>query len=372
LEAGKNLKREAKRQVGKIKRIIRPKPKRVGLAPGTLIYTGEKAEKPINISVIDFKGDSFEESESKSIEEIFQLKKTESVSWINIDGIHDIKQIEKIGKEFNVHPLVLEDILHIIQRPKLENYENYIFIVVRMFIYNPESSEIKNEQVSLILGNNYLLTFQEDIGDVFDSVRDRLRKGGLKIRNSGPDYLAYALIDAIVDSYFHILEKIGEEIEELEESLVSNPKKEILQKVHQLRRDLILLRKSVWPLREVLSQMQRNEKDLIQKSTEIYLRDVYDHTIQVIDTIESYRDMVVGMMDVYLSSISNRMNEVMKVLTIIATLFIPLTFLAGVYGMNFEHFPELNWRWMYPWGFWVFVIIIAGLMLGYFKNKKWM
>lgn len=372
INQGKKLKREAKRQVGKIKRIIKPKAKKAGLAPGTLIYTGEKSGQPIKISVLDYMGEDFEEREVKNVEEIFSLIKTESNSWINIDGIHNIETIEKIGKRFNIHPLVLEDILHTTQRPKLEDYDNSIFIVLRMFIFNEEAQEIKNEQVSLILGKNYLLTFQEDIGDVFDSVRDRLRKGGPKIRSGGVDYLTYALMDAVVDSYFHILEKVGEDIETLEDRLVTNPDRDDLQKVHQLRRDLILLRKSVWPLREVLGQMQRNENGMIQKSTEIYLRDVYDHTIQVIDTIESYRDMVVGMLDVYLSSLSNKMNEVMKVLTIIATLFIPLTFLAGVYGMNFDHFPELHYKWMYPWGFWIFTIMVIGLMLWYFKRKKWL
>lgn len=372
IDQGKKIKREAKRQVGKIKRLIKPKTKKAGLAPGTLVYTGEKSEQPIKISIIDYLGDNFEEKEVKSIEETFLLQKTESNSWINIDGIHHIETIEKIGNKFNIHPLVLEDILHTTQRPKLEDYDNHIFIVLRMFIYNEELHEIKNEQVSLILGKNYLLTFQEDIGDVFDSVRERLRKGGPKIRNGGIDYLAYALMDAVVDSYFHILEKVGEDIEEIEDRLVVNPEKDDLKKVHQLRRDLILLRKSVWPLREVLSQLQRNEAGLINKSTEIYLRDVYDHTIQVIDTIESYRDMVVGMLDVYLSSLSNKMNEVMKVLTIIATVFIPLTFLAGVYGMNFEHFPELHYEWMYPGGFWIFTIVAIGLMLWLFKRKKWM
>jgi magnesium transporter len=372
INQGKKIKREAKRQVGKIKRIIKPKTKKAGLAPGTLVYTGEKSEQPIKISVIDYSGKIFEEKEVKSVEEVFSLKKTDSISWINIDGIHNIELIEKIGKQFDIHSLVLEDILHTTQRPKLEDYENHIFIVLRMFVYSRETREIKNEQVSLILGKNYLLTFQEDIGDVFDSVRERLRKGGPKIRNNGPDYLAYALIDAVVDSYFHILETIGEDIEEIEDRLLTNPEKEILQNVHQLRRDLILLRKSVWPLREALSSMQRNETGLVSKSTEIYLRDVYDHTIQVIDTIESYRDMVVGMLDVYLSSLSNKMNEVMKVLTMIATVFIPLTFLAGVYGMNFIHFPELHYEWMYPGGFWIFTILAIGLMLWLFKRKKWM
>jgi magnesium transporter len=372
INQGKKIKREAKRQVGKIKRIIKPKTKKAGLAPGTLIYIGEKPEQPIKISLIDYSGEYFEEKEVKNIEDVFSLKKTESISWINIDGIHNVELIEKIGKQFDIHSLVLEDIMHTTQRPKLEDYENQIFIVLRMFIYNEDTKEIVNEQVSLILGKNYLLTFQEDIGDVFGPVRERLRKGGPKIRNNGPDYLAYALMDAVVDSYFHILEKIGEDIEEIEDRLVIDPEKEDLHKVHQLRRDLILLRKSVWPLREALSSMQRNETGMVKKSTEIYLRDVYDHTIQVIDTIESYRDMVVGMLDVYLSSLSNKMNEVMKVLTIIATVFIPLTFLAGVYGMNFVHFPELHYEWMYPWGFWIFTVLVIGLMLWYFKRKKWM
>ena len=372
INQGKKIKREAKRQVGKIKRIIKPKPKKAGLAPGTLIYIGEKPEQPIKISVIDYMGEYFEEKEIINIEDVFSLKKTESISWINIDGIHNVDLIEKIGKQFDIHSLVLEDIMHTTQRPKLEDYENHIFIVLRMFVYNEDTKEIINEQVSLILGKNYLLTFQEDIGDVFGPVRERLRKGGPKIRNNGPDYLAYALMDAVVDSYFLILEKIGEDIENIEDRLVISPEKEDLHKVHQLRRDLIVLRKSVWPLREALSSMQRNETGMVKKSTEIYLRDVYDHTIQVIDTIESYRDMVVGMLDVYLSSLSNKMNEVMKVLTIIATVFIPLTFLAGVYGMNFVHFPELHYEWMYPWGFWIFTIMVIGLMLWYFERRKWM
>jgi magnesium transporter len=369
---GRKIKREAKKQVGKLKRMIRPKPKKAGLAPGTLIYTGSKPEQPSKISTINYLNDYFEEKEAIKTDEIFATSKSEGTSWINIDGIHDIELMDKIGKHFNIHPLVLEDILHITQRPKLEDYENHVFIVLRMFLYNPDNFEIKNEQVSLILGKNYLLTFQEDTEDVFDPVRERLRKGGSRIRNAGADYLAYALIDAVVDSYFHLLEILGEDIEEIEDRLVANPTKEDLQKVHQLRRDLILLRKSVWPLRELLNLLQRNESGLIQKPTEIYLRDVYDHTIQIIDTIESYRDMVVGMLDVYLSSLSNRLNEVMKVLTIIATVFIPLTFLAGVYGMNFEHFPELKWEWMYPWGFWIFTATAILLMLWYFKRRGWM
>lgn len=372
LKQGKELSRQAKRQVGKIKRIIKPKPKKIGLAPGTLVYTGEKKEQPVKISVIDFNADEIVDKEVKSAEDVFQLKETDTISWINLDGLHNIDLIEKIGKHFNIHSLVLEDILHTTQRPKLEEYDEHLFLVLRMFLYDDVSREIKNEQITFILGKKFLITFQEDIGDVFDPVRERLRKGGPRMRSSGPDYLAYALMDAIVDSYFHILEKIGEDIEELEDRLIASPEKDDLQKVHNLRRSLILLRKSVWPLREVLGSLQRNENGLIQKSTEVFIRDVYDHTIQVIDTIESYRDMVVGMLDVYLSSLSNKMNEVMKVLTIIATVFIPLTFLAGVYGMNFKHFPELHYEWMYPWGFWILTILLLGIMVMYFKSKKWL
>lgn len=365
------IKRAKKKQVLSNKKEIKVKAKKVGLAPGTLEYIGEKPNQPIIISVIDYLGDHFEEKEVSKIEDVFSMKNTESNSWINIDGIHNAELIEKVGKNFDIHPLVLEDIMHTTQRPKFEDYIHQIFIVLRMFDYDQEKQEFKNEQVSFVLGKNYLITFLEDIGDVFDPVRERLRKGGAKLRSGGSDYLAYALIDAIVDSYFHLLEKVGEDIEDLEDRLVVSPNKEDLQKVHQLRRDLILLRKSVWPLREVVSSMQRNETGIIQKATEVYLRDVYDHTIQVIETIESYREMVIGMLDIYLSSISNKMNEVMKVLTIISTVFIPLTFLAGVYGMNFDNFPELRKAWMYPWGFWCITCSAIVLMVWFFRKRRW-
>lgn len=281
-------------------------------------------------------------------------KENERVSWFVVVGVHDIQLMEKLQNLFNVHPLTMEDIVHTTQRPKAEEYPEHLFIVLRMFIYDDESRELKNEQVSLVLGNNYLLTFLEDPGDVFNPVRERIRKEGTKIRNNKSDFLAYSLIDSVVDSYFHILEKLGEEIEELEDRLIAKPEREDLQLVHRLRRNMILLRKSVWPLREVVSLLQRNDHNVFNQSTQIYLRDVYDHLIQIIDTIESYRDMIVRMLDVYLSSTSNKLNEVMKVLTIISTLFIPLTFLAGVYGMDFHHFPELEMKWMYPWASGVF------------------
>ena len=372
-KTGKLITHQTKKQFKRVKRILKPEPKskKVGLSPGTLVYTGEKKKDEIKITLFDYEEDFINEKTLKSIEETFACKESDRTSWINIDGLHDITIIENLGKHFEIHPLVLEDILHTSQRPKVEDYDNYLFIVVRMFFYDSEKKEIKNEQVSFVLGKKYLFTFQEDTGDVFDTVRDRLRKGGPRMRNGGPDYLAYALIDAIVDSYFHILEQIGDEIEELEDRILIDPDKKDLQAIHSLRREMILLRKSVWPLRELLSSLQRNENGIVRKQTQVYIRDVYDHTIQIIDTIESYRDMVMGMLETYLSSLSNKMNEVMKVLTIISTLFIPLAFLAGVYGMNFRNFPEIRMAWMYPWGFWLITLIVIIIMLLFFKRKKW-
>ncbi|MCJ7693106.1 MAG: magnesium/cobalt transporter CorA, partial [Sedimentisphaerales bacterium] len=301
----------------------------------------------------------------------FQFKTTPTVTWINIDGLHDIQVIEKIGKNFDFHPLILEDILNTGQRPKFEDFENYIFIVLKMLTYDDDEETIKSEQVSMILGHNFVISFQEIQGDVFENIRERIRTAKGRIRKMSCDYLLYTLLDAIVDNYFAIMEKFGEKIESLEEQLVSDPDEKILQKIHSMKRELISLRKSVWPLRELVSGLQRSESELISEPTIIYFRDVYDHTIQVIDTVETFRDMVSGMLDIYLSSISNRMNAVMKVLTIIATIFIPLTFVAGIYGMNFKFMPELEWKW----GYFIVLIIMAvaaAAMLIYFRRKKWL
>lgn len=370
-KTGRKIKHQTKKQLRKVKRLISSTPKQIGLPPGTLVYTGDKEKEPVKIKVFEYDEANFYEQEFQSIEKIFEFKNSQKNVWINIDGVHDIAMMEKIQNHFGIHPLAMEDILHTSQRPKVEEFDDYIFLVLRMFFYNNELRELKNEQVSFILTENYLISFLEDAGDVFDPVRDRIRKEGTKIRKNRVDFLAYSLIDAVVDSYFHILEQIGEEVEEVEDRLVLDTQKEDIQLVHRMRRNMILLRKSVWPLREVISALQRNEHNVIRSSTQIYLRDVYDHIIQIIDTIESYRDMIVGMLDVYLSSTSNKLNEVMKVLTIISTLFIPLTFLAGVYGMNFRRFPELEMDWMYPWGFWLITLVIILVMLLYFKRKKW-
>lgn len=345
--------------------------RKAGLPPGSLIHVGDKKAERTKITIIDYDEQSFQEKEAKTIEECFPFKDTATVTWINIDCVHDSEVVGKMGSHFGVHPLILEDIMTTAQRPKMEDMGDFIFIVVRMLSLEGKKKEVQSEQVSLILGSNFVISFQESEGDVFDSVRDRIRTGKGRLRKMGPDYLAYALIDSVVDNYFLILEKLGEKVEFVEEELVSDPGRKTLQEIHILKREMIYLRKSVWPLREVISGLERAESALIKDSTGIFLRDVYDHTIQVIDTVETYRDMLSGMLDMYLSSVSNRMNEVMKVLTIIATIFIPLTFIAGIYGMNFKHMPELEWRWAY------FVVLafmfgIGVLMLILFKRKKWM
>jgi len=352
-------------------KLFRKTSKRAGLSPGTLVHDGDKKVEKAKITIIDFDATQFQEKEVETIEECFPFRDTPTVTWINIDGLHEVGIIEKIGKHFSIHPLILEDILHTGQRPKMEDFEDYIFLVVKMFYYDEKDDEIKMEQVSLLLGSNFVISFQEREGDIFDPIRERIRNHKGRIRMMKADYLGYALLDTIVDNYFIILEKVGEDIENMEEELVARPTPETLQTIHNLKRELIVLRKSIWPLREVVNSLERGESPLINEATGVYLRDVYDHTIQVIDTIETFRDMVSGMLDIYLSSISNKMNEVMKVLTIIATIFIPLTFVAGIYGMNFEFMPELKWHWGYFAALLV-MVAVAIVMVFYFRRKRWL
>jgi magnesium transporter len=345
--------------------------KKAGMSPGTLIHVGEQKIDKAKITLMNYDQDRLEEKILKRIEESFACKDSPPVSWINIDGLHEVEVIEKIGTHFGIHPLAQEDIVNTGQRPKLEDFEEYMYLVIKMLKFDETTSHIASEQVSLILGPHYLLSFQEAEGDVFNSVRERIRKGRGRIRKSGPDYLAYALMDAVVDHYFLILEKMGEKIEHFEEQLHAQPTPEILQAIYDLKRELIYFRKQVWPIREVLNSWQKAESALLQETHDVFIRDVYEHTIQVIDTIESFRDIIGGMMDLYLSTVSNKMNEVMKVLTIMATIFIPLTFVAGIYGMNFKYMPELEWKWSYL-VLWIVLIVIFFGMVFYFKRKRWL
>jgi magnesium transporter len=343
---------------------------KIGLPPGSLIHIGEQKTEKASIHLINFDENAVHEKKLRDIEEAFTYLAQPSVTWINIDGLHEVSIIDKLGQHLNIHPLVLEDILNTGHRPKIEDHGDYIHFVLKMLDYDEKSNELITDQLSLILGKNYVITFQEQAGDAFDPIRERLRSGNTRIKRRKADYLTYALIDAVVDSYFIILEHLGEAIETLEEDLLNKPTPETLHEIHGMKRKMILLRKSIWPLREVINALEREESALIQKSTEVFLKDVYDHTIQVIDTVETYRDMVTGMLDIYLSNISNRMNEVMKILTIITTIFIPLSFIAGIYGMNFRYMPELEWRWAY-FSVWLVMLGVAGIMIYFFKKKRW-
>jgi magnesium transporter len=343
-----------------------------GLAPGTLIHIGEKRVEDVRITVIDYDGERFQERVVASVEECFPYKDKPTTTWINVDGVHDVGIVEKLGGCYGIHPIVLEDIVNTVQRPKMLDFGDYVFISLKMLYFEDSKRKgIKVEQVSLILGSNFVISFQEDIGDVFEPVRERIRKSTGKIRRAGSDYLAYSLIDSIVDGYFVIFEWLGERIEEVQERLVAEPTVANLQMIHFLKSEMIDLRKAVWPLREVIVNLERMESPLIRKDTLVFLRNLYGHTIEIIETIESYRDLISGMIDIHLSSLSMKLNEVMKVLTIIATVFMPLTFIVGIYGMNFRHMPELSWRFGYP-AILLVLLTVSVSMLVYFRRKKWM
>jgi len=351
-------------------RIIKKRSVKTGLPPGSLVYVGDKRTEQANITVIEYGEGVFLEKSLKELDECFPCRDSTTVTWIDVDLVHQVDLVARIGECFGLHPLVVEDILNTDQRPKMEDFGDYLYVVLRALTCNGEKSGMETEQVSLILGPNYVISFQEKNGALFEKVRERIRAGKGRIAKSGADYLAYSLLDTVVDNYFIVLEHLGDRIETLEDALVTNPASSTLRAIHVLKRDLIFLRRSVWPLREVLNGLQREDSTLVCEATRVYLRDVYDHTIHAIDTLETFRDMISGMLDIYLSTISNRLNEVMKVLTIIATIFMPLTFISGVYGMNFQHMPELEWRWGYP-AVLLFMGAVSGFMVLYFKRKKW-
>ena len=351
-------------------RLYSRKAKSIGHPPGSLVYSGEKKMEKPRIRIFDFDESQLREEEFDHIEECFPLRDLPTVSWINVDGLHEVELIESLGKYFHIHPLVLEDIVHTDQRPKFEDLGDYLFIVMKMIYHTGDTDGMESEQISFLVGSNFVITFQERVGDVFEDVRDRIRKSRGRVRRMGADYLAYSLLDALVDRYFDVIEKAGDRIEAMEDEVMLNPAPSTLQRLYHIKRELLFLRRSIWPLREVVNGLTKGESSLIQEGTYPFIRDLYDHTIQIIDMLETMRDMNSGMFDMYLSSVSNRMNEVMKVLTIIATIFIPLTFIAGIYGMNFEFIPELKWRWGY-FGVWGLMIAIFSGMIYYFRRKKW-
>lgn len=345
--------------------------KKVGLAPGSVIYTGEKQSKQLFIEAFDYNGDQCYDKEFNNVEDIFKFKTSDSVSWINLNGLNHVNDIEKLGEHFNLHPLVLEDIVSISQRPKIDEYDDYLFIVLKM-LYHDENETILSEQVSFVLGKNYVLSFQEAEGDVFDTVRNSIRLAKGKVRTMQADYLLYILMDAIVDNYFSIVENLSDKIEDYESRIFSGRvDKSINRDIQDLKREVLKVRRAIYPLREVISRIEKHESTLILKKTKTYYRDIYDHLIQVSENIDIYREMIWSLMDMYITTINTKTNEVMKVLTIMASIFIPLTFIVGVYGMNFDYMPELHYKHAYfiLWGIMIALFII---MLVFFKRKKWL
>lgn len=343
----------------------------VGQSPGALIHVGEKKVEKIKFSIIQYNEKEFNEKEDTSLEECLNVKGKSGVSWINISGIHDPSIIENYGKYFGLHPLVQSDIMNTEIRPKFVNHEDYLQVVLKIPHFNNSGRVLELEQITLIVGKNFLLSFQETEGDIFEPIRKRIREKIGKIRQWNSDYLGYTIIDTIVDYFYVIMEDMDSQTDSLEDHLMKNPTSDTLQHIQRLKRELALLRKTIWPTREVIDGLDRSQSTLIANDTKTYLKDVYSHTIQVMDTIESLREVVGGMMDTYLSSLSNRMNEVMKTLTIIASIFIPITFIAGIYGTNFEYIPELGWHGSYFVMLAAMTIIVI-IMVAYFKKKEWL
>lgn len=342
-----------------------------GLPPGTLVYEGAETAAPVSISVFDYTAEKIHQFDTDQVQEVQGYKDSESVTWINVSGVHDVQIVGEICEHFGIHPLVQEDIVNTSQRAKFESYDGYLYAVVRMLESDDCAEVISSEQVSLVLGDRWVLSFQQHSGDVFDLVRERLRNDQGRIRKMGADYLLYSLLDATIDDYFGVLERLGLRVETAEEDVMEkHASAETLQKIHQIKKDTIFIRKCVWPLREAVAAMEKAESKLITEPTQLFLRDLYDHVIRLIDTVETCRDVVTGVFDMYHSMLSNRMNEVMKVLTIIATIFIPITFVAGIYGMNFETMPETKWAYGYPAALGIMFAVAAG-MLVYFKKKDW-
>ncbi|MBD3256680.1 MAG: magnesium/cobalt transporter CorA [Candidatus Lokiarchaeota archaeon] len=348
----------------------RKRSQKTGLPPGTLVYTGTEEKEEVSIHIIDYNEKDYKILDTKDLNKIEKNEDTSLVRWIDIDGIHQLEIIKRLGSQFNLHPLLLEDIVNPEQRPKIEKFDDYLYVVLKFLRWEKEDAIIHLEQISIILGNNYVISIREQDSGVFEPILERIKTKRGKIREEKSDYLMYALIDVIIDNYFTILEIFGDKIDEIDEELVTNPDQKTLEIIHKIKRDIITIRKFIRPLREVINSIQRSDIKLIKESTGIYFRDIYDHTIQIIDTFESYRDIITTMHDSYLSSVSHRMNEIINLLTIISTIFIPLSFLAGLYGMNFAYMPELQ----NPYGYFILLIVMVTIgigMLVYFRKKKW-
>jgi magnesium transporter len=344
---------------------------KAGLPPGTLIHIGKRKSDKTRVSVIDYDASHHSEVMCESIEECFPFKEKNTISWINIDGLHNVELIASIGNHFGLHSLLVEDVLNTRHRPKAEAYENYFFFTLKMLGINKRGHSIISEQVSFVLGKSWVISFQEQQGDIFESLRQALRENKGNLPKKGADYLLYRLIDTVVDNYFFIIEYISDATEKLEEKVLKMPNQESLYEIQRLKKQLASFRRAAKPLREAIAVFLRDDNSMIDESTIPYLRDVYEHIIHVSDAIDSQRDILTGIMDLYLSGVSNKMNQIMQLLTIIATIFIPLTFIAGVYGMNFDNMPELHFKYGYHI-IWIIMIVIFAIMIFFFRKKKWL
>lgn len=345
---------------------------KLGLPPGSLIHVGEVLESAPRISVVNYSIENIEEQQIQSIDEVLKYKDRDTITWVIIEGLTNVDIVERIGAIFGIHQLVLEDILNTHQRTKFEEYDDYLYIVLKSLL--PENGEfsIEYEQISLVVLKNFVFALKEKRDDLFHPVLQRIKSSKGRFRSFGADYLTYAILDTVVDQYFVMIDSLDDAITSLEDSLlVSEPTQGLLNTIQKLKREIITIRRNISPTRELMSGLLRSESELISEKTHVYLRDVSDHAIRVMESIESYRDILSGLLDIYISSVSNKMNEVMKVLTVFASIFIPLTFLAGIYGMNFEYMPELKWNWAYP-TLWVVFITIPVILIVYFKKKKWL
>ncbi len=360
-----------KKNSRKLRRFTIGREKKAGLAPGTPVFLGERKQDKVKIEIISYSRDRVEENRDATLDDCLREREGPGVTWINVYGLHDVPLIQALADRFGLHPLTTEDIVNANQRPKAEDFDGYLFAALRMLTYDEQRRGIESENVSLVVGDGYLISFQEREGDVLDPLRERIRAGKGRVRGEKSAYLAYRIMDAVVDEYFVAIEKLGDYIEDLDELILADPAPDQMRELHRLKREVLFLRKAVWPLREEIAAIEKSESKLIGSAARLYLRDLYDHTIQIIDMIETYRDIIGGMHDIYLSSLSNRMNEVMKVLTIIATIFIPLTFIAGIYGMNFEFMPELEWPAGYFLVLGVMFLVALG-MLAFFRKRRWL
>ena len=355
-----------------MKKALTKRSQKSGLPPGTYVYVGEKRVEQVRIIETVYSASSYSRKELTSVQETTTRPPEGGVLWLHVEGLHEVHLLEQIEKKWHIHPLAIEDILNTQQKPKLEIFDDYAFLVFKAVHFSRHHSpHLRFDHAAIILGHGYVLSFVESPLPLLDTIWKRLEADALtRLRRLGADYLAYSIVDLVVDEWFGVLEFFGESIEQIEDTVVQDPRREVLRKIHAAKRELIRFRRQVWPLREMLASLTRPEFHLVRRETIPYLRDLYDHVVQVLKTIESQRDLLAGILDVYLSSLSNRMDEIMKLLTVIGTIFIPLTLITGIYGMNFKWMPELNWRWGYP-AVWAVMITIALLMVRMFKKKGW-